>query len=158
MEGSPLLNSLVSDLEDGTVQELLAAERCTTETDKKDYVIAAAVSSLTLSFCLCHSSPHISSFSPSLTPSSSSILLPHSQLLLSSSQNALVSTGTLLHLLTFVGRNDAAEWLLKNGAFVYSQNHVSPSCNDDVIATPLVSFSRLAPLLCTWQLLGSTPT
>ena len=179
MEGSPLLNSLVSDLEDGTVQELLVAERCTTETDKKDYVIAAAVSSLTLSFCLCHSSPHISSFSPSLTPSSScvipppppissfppsltpsssSILLPHSQLLLSSSQNALVSTGTLLHLLAFVGRNDAAEWLLKNGAFVYSQNHVSPSCNDDVIATPLVSFSRLAPLLCTWQLLGSTPT
>ena len=73
MEGSPLLNSLVSDLEDGTVQELLAAERCTTETDKKDYVIAAAVSSLTLSFCQRLSSPSPHLF---ISPLSHSLVLP----------------------------------------------------------------------------------
>ena len=45
LEASPLLNSLVSDLEEGTVQELLAAERCTTESDKKDYVMSAVFQS-----------------------------------------------------------------------------------------------------------------
>ena len=75
MEGSPLLNSLVSDLEDGTVQELLAAERCTTETDKKDYVIAAAVSSLTLSFCQRLSSPSPHLF---ISPLSHSLVFLHS--------------------------------------------------------------------------------
>ena len=79
MEGSPLLNSLVSDLEDGTVQELLVAERCTTETDKKDYVIAAAVSSLTLSFCQRLSSPPSLHFPPlSLSRSACVIPLPTS--------------------------------------------------------------------------------
>ena len=52
LEASHLLNSPVSDLEDGTVQELLAAERCTAEADKKDYVMAADLrpNSLYLSF------------------------------------------------------------------------------------------------------------
>ena len=42
-------------------------------------------------------------------------------------QNEYVSTGTLLHLLAFVGRQEAAEWLLKKGAYTHCRNHVS-SC------------------------------
>ena len=72
MESSPLLNSLVSDLEDGTVQELLAAERCTTETDKKDYVIAAAVS-LSPSACVFPPPPHLF-----ISPLSHSLVFLHS--------------------------------------------------------------------------------
>jgi len=39
--------------------------------------------------------------------------------------NEHVSTGTLLHLLAFVGRHEATEWLLKNGAYTHSRNSVS---------------------------------
>lgn len=38
-------------------------------------------------------------------------------------QNELVATGKLLHLLAFVGRYEAAKWLLDNGAHTHSLNH-----------------------------------
>ena len=56
LESSPLLNSPVSELEAGAVEELLAVERCTTEADKKEYVtyteiLLAEFLSLSLSVC-----------------------------------------------------------------------------------------------------------
>ncbi len=38
-------------------------------------------------------------------------------------QNDLVATGTLLHLLAFVGRYEAVKWLMDNGAHPHTLNH-----------------------------------
>lgn len=38
-------------------------------------------------------------------------------------QNEYVTTGTLLHLLAFVGRHDAMKWLLDSGAHPHILNH-----------------------------------
>lgn len=38
-------------------------------------------------------------------------------------QNEHVTTGTLLHLLAFVGRHEAVKWLLDNGAHPHTVNH-----------------------------------
>ena len=35
-----------------------------------------------------------------------------------------MTTGALLHLLAFVGRHEAAKWLLNNGAYPFELNHV----------------------------------
>ena len=64
-------------------------------------------------------------------------------------QNEHVSTGTLLHLLAFVGRHEAVEWLLKNGAYVHSKNEVS-------VTRPQVTYVFDDPLPYLAQD-GSTP-
>lgn len=38
-------------------------------------------------------------------------------------QNEYVTTGTLLHLLAFVGRHEAVKWLLDSGAYPHTLNH-----------------------------------
>lgn len=38
-------------------------------------------------------------------------------------QNEHVTTGTLLHLLAFVGRHEALKWLLDSGAHPHTVNH-----------------------------------
>lgn len=50
-----------------------------------------------------------------------------------------MSTGTLLHLLAFVGRHEATEWLLNHGAYVHTKNHVSEQSSicSQVLLPPL---------------------
>ena len=93
------LNAAASDIGEGLIQQLLVSEHCNTLKDQREFVRRLNI------ILECTSVYDLHNY-----------LFP--------AQNEHVTTGTLLHVLAFVGRSEAVEWLLKNGASSHTFNNV----------------------------------
>ena len=111
------------------MRQLLNSELCTTETDLKEFVSMTYcmkyVFSALASMLCAHPLPMYNEYVA--TGSCSSLvprpLFPQLRMdYITATQNKGLQ---LLHLLTFVGRHEAAEWLLRNDAYVHTRTHVS---------------------------------